>query len=69
MYQHFIIPYSYEAQRVSGDTQPIIRSLKLHLQPLVVRTWKVVGHVVSGHCQAPGALQRPPTTPPTTFHL
>jgi len=26
----FIIPYLYEAQRVSGDTPPIIRSLKLH---------------------------------------
>jgi hypothetical protein len=26
----FIIPYSYEAQHVSGDTPPIIRSLKLH---------------------------------------
>ena len=30
MYQNFIIPYLYEAQHVSGDTQPIIRSLKLH---------------------------------------
>jgi len=27
MYQNFIIPYLYEAQHVSGDTQPIIRSL------------------------------------------
>jgi len=26
----FIIPYLYEAQYVSGDTPPIIRSLKLH---------------------------------------
>jgi hypothetical protein len=26
----FIIPYLYEAQHVSGDTPPIIRSLKLH---------------------------------------
>jgi len=31
----FIIPYLYEAQHVSGDTPPIIRSLKLHQQPLV----------------------------------
>ena len=30
MYQNFIIPYLYEAQHVSGDTPPIIRSLKLH---------------------------------------
>jgi hypothetical protein len=30
MYQNFIILYLYEAQHVSGDTPPIIRSLKLH---------------------------------------
>ena len=30
VYQNFIIPYLYEAQHVSGDTPPIIRSLKLH---------------------------------------
>jgi len=35
MYQNVIIPYLYEAQHVSGDTPPIIRSLKLHWQPLV----------------------------------
>jgi hypothetical protein len=35
MCQNVIIPYSYEAQNVSGDTTPIIRSLKLHLQSLV----------------------------------
>jgi hypothetical protein len=43
MYQKFIIPYLYEAQHVLGDTPPIIRSLKLHWQPLVFHTWKVVG--------------------------
>jgi hypothetical protein len=32
MYQTFIIPYLYEAQHVSGDSPPIIRSLKLHWQ-------------------------------------
>jgi hypothetical protein len=47
----FIIPYLNEAQHVSGDTPPIIRSLKLHLQPLVLHTWKVVGRVVTGRCQ------------------
>jgi hypothetical protein len=52
MYQHFIIPYLYGAQHVSGDTPPIIRSLKMHWQPLVFHTWKVVGHVVRGRCQA-----------------
>jgi len=39
---NFIIPYLCEAQHVSGDTLPIIRSLKLHWQPLVFYAWKVV---------------------------
>jgi hypothetical protein len=52
MYQNFIIPYLYEAQHVSGDTSPIIRSLKLHWQPLGFHTWKVVGRAVDGRCQA-----------------
>jgi len=38
MYQTFIIPYLYEAQHVSGDTPPIISSLKLHWQLLVFYT-------------------------------
>jgi len=38
----------YEAQHVSGDTPPIIRSLKLYWQPLVFHTWKIVGRVVGG---------------------
>jgi len=54
----FIIPYLYEAQHVSGDTPPIIRSLKLHSHPLVLHTWKVVGRVVAGRCQRP-AITRP----------
>jgi hypothetical protein len=48
----FIIPYLYEAQHVSDDTPPIIRSLKFPWQPLVFHTWKTVGRVVGGHCQA-----------------
>jgi uncharacterized protein YqjF (DUF2071 family) len=52
MYQNFIIPCLYEAQHVSGDTPPIIMSLKLRWQPLVLHTWKVVGRVVGGRCQA-----------------
>ena len=58
MYRNFIIQYLSEAQHVSGDTPPIIRSLKLHWQPLVFHTWKVVGRVVGG-----------PTTRPTTFNI
>jgi hypothetical protein len=52
MYQNFIIPYLSEAQHVSDDTPPIVRSLKLHWQPLIFHTWKVVGRVVGGRCQA-----------------
>jgi hypothetical protein len=48
MHQNFIIPYLYEAQHVSGYTPPIIRSLKLHWQPLVFYTWKVVGREAGG---------------------
>jgi hypothetical protein len=48
----FIIPYLYEAQHVSGDALPIIRSLKLHWQPLDFHTWKVVERVAGGRCQA-----------------
>jgi len=57
----FIIPYLYKAQHVSGDTPPIIRSLKLHWQPLVFHRWKAVGSVVGGRC--------PPTILPTAFHV
>jgi hypothetical protein len=54
----FIIPYLYEGQHVSGNTTPIIRSLKLHWQPLIFQTWKVVGH-----------RHRTATTRPTTLHV
>jgi hypothetical protein len=47
VYQNFI-SYLYEAQHVSDDTPPIIRTLKLHSQPLVLHTWRVVGRVVAG---------------------
>jgi hypothetical protein len=56
-YQNFIIPYLYEAQHVSGDAPPIIRSLKLHWQPLVFHTWKVIERVVGGRCQAVPVLK------------
>jgi hypothetical protein len=65
----FIVLYLYEAQHVSGDTPPIIRSLKLHWQPLVFHMWKVVGRVVGGWCQAQCAWHHPPTTRPTTFYI
>jgi hypothetical protein len=37
-----IIPYLYKAQHVSGDTPPIIRSLKLHWQPLVFHSGRLL---------------------------
>ena len=57
------ISYLYKAQHVSGDTPPIIRSLKLHQQPLVWHKWRVFGRVVAASCQ------RAATTRPTTLHL
>jgi len=62
MYQHFIIPYLYEAQHVSGDTPTIMRSLELHWEPLVFHTWKVDGRVVGGRCQAHCAHVHQPST-------
>ena len=59
----FIIQYLHETQYVSGDTPPIIRSLKLHWQSLVFHKWKVVGRVVGRRCQAqyvPGQTLRIP---------
>ena len=46
-----IILYLYEARHVSGDTPPVIRSLKLHWQLLVFHTWKFIGRVVDGRCR------------------
>jgi hypothetical protein len=65
----FIIPYLYEAQHVSGNTPPVISSLKLHWQPLIFHMWKVVGCLVGGCCQAHCAWQCPPTRRPTFFHI
>jgi hypothetical protein len=56
VYQNFI-SYLYEAQHVLGDTPPIIRSPKLHSQPLVLRTWRVVGRVVAGRYQRPATAR------------
>jgi hypothetical protein len=42
----------YEAQHVSGDTPPIIRSLKLRWQPLVFHTWEVDGRIDGGRFQS-----------------
>jgi hypothetical protein len=49
VYQNVIIPYLNKAQHVSGDTPPIIRSLKQHWQPLVFHTWKDVGRADVRH--------------------
>ena len=66
-----LISYLYEAQHVSGDTLPIIRSLKLHQQPLVLHTWRVVGRVVAGRCQVectlPVSVQQLHVQQPSTY--
>ena len=49
--QIFLFLILNEAQHVSGDTPPIIRSLKLQKQPLDLHTWQVVGRAVVGLCQ------------------
>jgi len=65
----YIYIYIYEAQHVSGDTPPIIRSLRLHYQPLVLNTWRVVGRVVAGRRQAclPDSVQQLHVQQPTTY--
>jgi hypothetical protein len=67
MYQNFIIPDLYEAQYVSGDTQSIIRSLKLHWQPLVFHTWKIVGRVVGGGGGVPDNVHQLHVQQPSTY--
>jgi len=73
MYQNFIIPYLYEAQHVSGDTPLIIRSLKLHWQPLVFYRWKVVGTCIWWTLSGTVSDTVPDNVHqlhvPTTFHL
>jgi uncharacterized protein YqjF (DUF2071 family) len=61
----FIVPYLYEAQHVSGDTPPIIRSLKLRWRPLVFHTWKVVGRVVL--CSVPDNVHQPHVQQPSMY--
>jgi hypothetical protein len=58
-----LLLHLYDVQHVLGDTPPIIRSLKLHWQPLVFHSWEVVGR-----CQD-CAWQCPPSTYPTTSHV
>jgi hypothetical protein len=70
MYQNFIIPYLYEAQHVSGDTSPIIKSQKLHWQPLVLHKWKVDRRVAVERCQAqhvPDNVQQLHVQQPSTY--
>jgi hypothetical protein len=54
-----------KAQHVSGNTPQIIRSLKLHWQPMVFHTWKVVGRVDGGPCQAHTTSYTPNNLPLT----
>jgi len=56
MYKNFIIPYLYEAQHVSGDTPPIIRSLKLPWQFFIRRRLLDVHQL---HVQQPSTYEIP----------
>jgi hypothetical protein len=67
VYHYLIIPYLYEAQNVSGDTPPIIRSLKLHWQPLVFHTCKVVVVVVRQGNTVPDNVQQLHIQQPSTY--
>jgi hypothetical protein len=69
VYQNLLFLILNEDQHVSGDTPPIIKSLKRHWQPLVLHTWKVVGRAAGGRFRAQCSRQRPPATRPTTFHV
>jgi hypothetical protein len=62
--KNLIISYLYESQHVSGETPPIIRSLKLHWQPLVFHTCMVVGRVVCWTCLTTSIAQ--PSQQPAT---
>ena len=57
MYQHFIIPYLYDSQHVSGDTPPTIRSLKLQLVDVVRHS--VPDNVHQLHVQQPSTYAKP----------
>ena len=65
-YNNIFISYLHEPQHVSGDTQAIIRSLKLHWQPLVFHACKVVHTVPDNvhrpHVQQPSAYEKPEAT-------
>jgi hypothetical protein len=68
MYQNLIILYLYEAQHVLGDTPPVIRSLKLHWQPLVIHSGRLLDvcwWTLSGTL----CLTTSTNTRPTTFHV
>ena len=64
-----ILVHIYMKLNIFRMTPPIMRSLKLHWQPLVFYAWNVVVLVNGGRCQAQCAWQCPPSTRPTTFNV
>ena len=56
----FIIPYLYEAQHVSGDTPPIIRSLAVSGFLYVEGCWTCSWLTLPGTaCQQPSTYEKP----------
>jgi len=51
-----------EAQNVSGEPPPMIRSLNLHTQPLFLHKWKIVWCAVVGRCHVAYVTWQYPTT-------
>jgi hypothetical protein len=61
---NILLFYIYMKLNMFRETPPIIRSLKMHWQPLVFHTWKVVGRVDGGlwqtrHVQQPFTYKKP----------
>jgi len=67
MYQNFIIPYLYEGQHVSGDTPPIIKSLKLHWQSLVFHIRRQMLDVVRHSDTVPDNVHQLHVQQPSTY--
>jgi hypothetical protein len=64
VYQNFLLFLIFVKIKCFGRHTVHHQEPKMHWQPLIFYTWKVVGRVVGGRCQAHCAWQRPPITRP-----